>query len=85
LLIERGDAEICEKYPGGEEELVVVVNDPVAFARWDLGELEWSDALRSGAIELTGSRELVQAFPTWNRRVEPVQRQPAPTPATAPA
>jgi DNA-binding HxlR family transcriptional regulator len=83
LLIERGDAEICEKYPGGEEDLVVVVNDPVAFARWDLGEIRWSDALRSGAIELTGSRELVRAFPTWNRRVEPVQREPAPTPATA--
>ncbi len=34
LLIEHGDAEICEKYPGGEEDLIVVVNDPVAFARW---------------------------------------------------
>jgi DNA-binding HxlR family transcriptional regulator len=40
LLIERGDAEICEKHPGGDEDLVVVVSDPVAFARWDLGELE---------------------------------------------
>ncbi len=85
LLIERGDAEICEKYPGGEEDLVVVVNDPVAFARWDLGELKWSDASRSGAIELTGSRELVRAFPTWNRRVEPVQREAATAPATVPA
>jgi hypothetical protein len=34
LLIERGDAEICEKFPGGDEHLIVVVNDPVAFARW---------------------------------------------------
>jgi hypothetical protein len=24
LLIEKGDAEICEKYPGGEEDLIVV-------------------------------------------------------------
>ena len=85
LLIERGDAEICEKYPGGEEGLVVVVNDPVAFARWDLGELEWGDALRSGAIEVRGSSELARALPTWNRRVEPVQHQPAPTPVTVPA
>jgi DNA-binding HxlR family transcriptional regulator len=77
LLIERGDAEICEKYPGGEEDLVVVVNDPVAFARWDLGELEWGEALRSGAIEVIGSRELARMLPTRNRRVEPVQRQPA--------
>jgi hypothetical protein len=28
LLIEWGDAEYCLKYPGGEEELIVVVNDP---------------------------------------------------------
>ena len=39
LLIERGDAEICEKYPGGEEHLIVVVNDPVVFARWHMGEI----------------------------------------------
>src|SRR5215208_6314320 len=77
LLIERGDAEICEKHPGGEEDLVVVVSDPVAFARWDLGELEWSDAVRGGAIEVRGSRALARALPTWKRRVDPVRRPPA--------
>ena len=63
LLIQRGDAEVCEKYPGGEEELVVVVNDPVVFARWHLGEAEWDDALRSGAIDVTGSSTLSRALP----------------------
>jgi DNA-binding HxlR family transcriptional regulator len=67
LLIERGDAELCEKYPGGEEHLVVVVNDPVIFARWHLGEIGWSSALRSGAIELAGSASLARALPTWHR------------------
>lgn len=67
LLIERGDAEICEKYPGGEEHLVVVVHDPVAFARWHLGELPWGESLRSGAIELRGSRTLGRALPSWHR------------------
>ena len=52
LLVERGDAEVCAKHPGGEEHLVVVVNDPVAFAKWHLGELRWGDALRAGAIEV---------------------------------
>jgi DNA-binding HxlR family transcriptional regulator len=85
LLIERGDAEVCEKYPGGEEELVVVVNDPVAFARWDLGELEWGDALRAEAIEVRGSRELARALPTWHRGVEPVEREATPVPAAASA
>ncbi len=83
LLIERGDAELCEKYPGGEEELIVVINDPLAFARWHLGDLEWGDALRSRAIEVSGSTELMRALPTWNRRVAPAR--PITTPATAPA
>jgi hypothetical protein len=48
LLIERGEAEYCLRYPGGEEELIVVVNDPLAFARWHIGQIRWSDALRSG-------------------------------------
>jgi DNA-binding HxlR family transcriptional regulator len=76
LLIERGDAEICEKYPGGEEELIVVVNDPVAFARWHLGEISWADALRSGAIEVKGSRALARALPTWYRKVEVFEQEP---------
>lgn len=61
----KGDAEICEKYPGGEEDLVVVVNDPVAFARWHLGEIEWVAVLRSDAIKIIGPRTLAHALPTW--------------------
>jgi len=65
--MERGDAEICEKHPGGDEQLVVIVNDPLAFARWHLGEMRWGAALRSGAIEVRGSRSLARALPTWHR------------------
>ena len=68
LLIERGEAEYCLKYPGGEEQLIVVVHDPLVFARWHIGEIEWADALRSGAIEVKGSRTLARDLPTWNRR-----------------
>jgi DNA-binding HxlR family transcriptional regulator len=95
LIIEQGDAEICEKYPGGEEHLVVVVNDPVAFARWHLGEIEWRHALRSRAIEVTGSRALARALPTWHRDhargpqplhgVESASHQQDPRPAPTPA
>ncbi|HEX6149484.1 winged helix-turn-helix transcriptional regulator [Nocardioides sp.] len=67
LLIERGNAEICEKHPGGDEHLVVIVNDPLAFARWHLGELRWGAALRSGGIEVRGPRALARALPTWHR------------------
>jgi DNA-binding HxlR family transcriptional regulator len=82
LLIERGDAEICEKHPGGEEQLVVVVRDPVVFARWHLGEIGWRAALRSGAIEVIGSRALARALPTWHRGHD---RGPQPLHATASA
>jgi DNA-binding HxlR family transcriptional regulator len=67
LLIEARDVEYCLKHPGGEEELVVVVHDPQAFVRWHIGQIQWHDALRSGAIEVTGSPELARALPTWNR------------------
>jgi DNA-binding HxlR family transcriptional regulator len=66
LLIERGEAELCEKYPGGEEELIVIVHDPLAFARWHMGLVNWRDILRSGAVELSGSRALGRALPTWS-------------------
>jgi DNA-binding HxlR family transcriptional regulator len=81
LLIERCDAEICEKYPGGDEDMVVVVNDPVTFARWHLGETGWADTLRTGAIELRGSRSLARALPTWHR---PHERGPQPLHAIGP-
>ncbi len=52
------------------EDLIVVVNDPLAFARWHLGHLDWAAALRSGGITVTGSRDLRKALPIWNRRPE---------------
>lgn len=85
LLIEHGDAELCERYPGGEEELIVLVHDPLAFARWHLGELEWGDVLRSGAIEAHGPPALARALPTWHLWEEPADGEPASEPAPAPA
>ena len=38
LLIERGDAEICEKYPGSEEHLIVIVE----ATRWHLPAGTWA-------------------------------------------
>jgi DNA-binding HxlR family transcriptional regulator len=67
LLIERGNAEYCMRHPGGDEELLVVVNDPLAFVRWHIGQIQWSDAVRSGAIDVKGSPALARALPTWNR------------------
>ena len=84
LLIEHGDAEYCLKFPGGEEELIVVVHDPLVFARWHMGLVEWREALRAGAIEVQGAPTLARALPTWNRHGwaadDPRSRfEPAPT------
>jgi hypothetical protein len=84
LLIEHGDAEVCEKFPGGEEDPVVVVNDPRGLRPLAPSELEWGHALRCRAIEVSGSTDLARALPTWNHQPEPVQRQPAPPRASDP-
>jgi hypothetical protein len=70
LLIERGEAELCAFDPGFGDDLVVVVNDPVAFAQWHLGHIDWAAALRSGGLTVTGRSHLRKALPTWNRRPE---------------
>ncbi|MFN2556075.1 MAG: FAD-binding protein [Nitriliruptorales bacterium] len=66
LLIERSEGELCEVDPGFGDDAVVVVEDPLMFARWHLGLVDWSDALRAGAIRVSGPRGLLRALPTWN-------------------
>jgi hypothetical protein len=44
----------------------VVVKDPLVFAQWHLGLIGWGAALKCGAIEVSGSRDLCRALPTWN-------------------
>lgn len=78
LLVNDGAAEVCHKHPGFDEDLVVVVDDARAFAHWHMGLVEWGDALRAGAVRVTGTRDLARALPTWNRRrLPPDQRRRA--------
>lgn len=70
LLIEKGEAELCATDPGYGDDLVVVVNNAMVFARWHLGQIDWAKALRSGGVTVTGRRDLRMALPTWNRRPE---------------
>lgn len=66
LLIDRREAEVCLFDPGFGEDLIVVIEDSLAFARWHMGLADWGRSLRSGAIRVSGSRELRRALPTWN-------------------
>ena len=70
LLIQDGDAELCATDPGFGDDLVVEINDAITFARWHLGQVEWTHALRSGDVLVKGTPSLRKALPTWNRRPE---------------
>jgi FAD/FMN-containing dehydrogenase/DNA-binding HxlR family transcriptional regulator len=66
LLLDRNEGEICTFPPGFEEDLVVTVEDPLTFARWHIGLVDWPAAVRSGAVRVSGPRALGRALPTWN-------------------
>ena len=66
LLIEHRQVEICRFDPGFGDDLVVGIEDPIAFAHWHMGRLGWPAALRSGGITVTGPQALRRALPTWN-------------------
>lgn len=68
LLVEHGDAELCATDPGYGDDLVVKVNDTLAFAKWHLGHIEWSDAIRGGGITVKGPAGLRRELPNWNKR-----------------
>jgi hypothetical protein len=70
LLIERGDAELCAFDPGFGDDVTVTITDPLTFARWHLGHIDWATALRSGRLTVTGPRDLCRALASWNRRPE---------------
>jgi DNA-binding HxlR family transcriptional regulator len=65
-LIEDGEVELCRFDPGFGEDLVVRIEDPLTFARWHLGLVDWAAALRCGAVQVSGSQALGRALPSWN-------------------
>jgi len=67
LLIEHGNTEICKTYRGLDEDLYVTA-EAEAFVKWHAGQLAWTEAIRTGRIQLNGLSWIVRAFPTWNAR-----------------
>jgi DNA-binding HxlR family transcriptional regulator len=64
LLLDRKQSDLCIEDPGFEVDLYVDA-DLAAMAKIWLGDNTFEDTLRSGKVQLTGSRELAQAFPSW--------------------
>jgi DNA-binding HxlR family transcriptional regulator len=91
MLLEGREAELCRVDPGFGDDLVVTITDPLTFTHWHMGLVDWAAALRSGAIQVSGPRDLGRALPTWNaspatwvaRRAKP-ERTSKGTPASPP-
>ena len=66
LIVEHRDGELCRIDPGFGDDVVVTVTDALLFARWHLGLIEWSAAVRAGGITVDGPPALCRALPTWN-------------------
>lgn len=70
LLINDGEAEICNFDPGFGDDLAVVIHDSLTFTRWHLGLVPWEEALRGGGVQISGAADLRRALPTWNAAPE---------------
>ncbi len=64
LLLDRGKSDLCVEDPGFDVDLFVDADLATMAGVW-LGDSTFEEALRSGKVKLTGSRELTRAFPSW--------------------
>ncbi len=64
LVLEPGDASVCYTDPGFDIDAVLAADLPTLYRMWE-GEIEFRQALRAGAIDLTGARWIVRGFPEW--------------------
>ena len=67
LVITADDADVCDVDPGFPVAVTVTAPPRPMVQIWR-GDLDWSDALRSGALTLTGPSELRRAVPHWLNR-----------------
>jgi DNA-binding HxlR family transcriptional regulator len=64
LVCEGGDVDICPTDPGFEVSLYVVTDLRTLTRVW-MGDIPVRTAIASGAIELSGSREIRRRFERW--------------------
>lgn len=84
LVLEPGDTSVCYTDPGFDIDAVLAADLATLYRVWE-GEIEFRQALRTGAIGLTGTRWIVRGFPDWLQlsEVAPIVRA-ARTPADLP-
>jgi DNA-binding HxlR family transcriptional regulator len=81
LVLERPEVELCLSDPGFDVDLHVRA-DVAALTRVYLGHVPLAETLRSGSVQLTGSRELRSGFRRW-LGISPFAQKPPPARRTA--
>jgi DNA-binding HxlR family transcriptional regulator len=64
LVLDRGDASLCQKHPGFEADLVVVT-DAMTMTRIFSGIISLDDAMEAGSLVLEGPPALCRGFGRW--------------------
>ena len=64
LVITRGEVDVCDVDPGHAVAVTVTANLRSMVNLWR-GDLSWSTALRTGAVQVHGPEELRRAVPGW--------------------
>jgi DNA-binding HxlR family transcriptional regulator len=64
LVVADGKADLCDVDPGHDVTATVATSLRTLTAVWR-GDLSWSQALRSGSVDVTGPAGVRQAVPEW--------------------
>lgn len=64
LVLEPGDVSVCYTDPGFDIDAVLASDIATLYRMWE-GEIGLRDAIRAGAIRLTGARWIVRGLPNW--------------------
>lgn len=64
LMIGEHGTEICTTN-GGYDPQLYITSTTEALSRWWLGDLDWSEAIRSDRLQTHGDKQLQSKFPTW--------------------
>jgi len=64
LVLQRPDVDLCVRDPGFESDLIVAADLKAMTKVW-LGDLSFSEALRSHAVVVNGPSKWARAFPGW--------------------
>jgi hypothetical protein len=67
LILNGDQVDVCYKDPGFEVDLVVVGRLRALVGVW-MGDTSMSAVLRSGELQIEGTRRLADAFPSWLHR-----------------